>query len=76
MSTFLDLGVQQSFVKGLKELGIKSPTEIQEATIPVLLKAPTDFIGLAQTGTGKTAAFGLPVLQQIDTKKIIYKHLF
>ncbi|MGR7814228.1 DEAD/DEAH box helicase [Lacinutrix undariae] len=69
MSTFLDLGVQQSFVKGLKELGIKSPTEIQEATIPVLLKAPTDFIGLAQTGTGKTAAFGLPVLQQIDTKK-------
>jgi len=69
MSTFLDLGVQQSFVKGLKELGIKSPTEIQEATIPVLLKAPTDFIGLAQTGTGKTAAFGLPVLQHIDTKE-------
>lgn len=66
MSTFLDLGVQKEYVQGLKELGIKSPTEIQAKTIPTLLKSPTDFIGLAQTGTGKTAAFGLPILHHID----------
>lgn len=66
MSTFLDLGVQKEYIKGLKELGIKEPTEIQEQTIPVLLTSKTDLIGLAQTGTGKTAAFGLPILQSID----------
>ncbi|MDY0779537.1 DEAD/DEAH box helicase [Tenacibaculum sp. IB213877] len=69
MSTFLDLGVRKDFIKGLKELGIQHPTEIQEKTIPVLLENKTDFIGLAQTGTGKTAAFGLPILHQIDPKK-------
>lgn len=67
MSTFLELGIQKEYIKGLKELGIKSPTEIQEKTIPVLLNSKTDFIGLAQTGTGKTAAFGLPILNSIDT---------
>ena len=66
MSTFFELGIRKDFVKGLKELGIKHPTEIQEATIPVLLQSSTDFIGLAQTGTGKTAAFGLPILHKID----------
>jgi ATP-dependent RNA helicase DeaD len=66
MSTFLDLGVRKEFVKGLKELGIINPTEIQEIAIPILLHSKTDLIGLAQTGTGKTAAFGLPLLQQID----------
>ncbi len=66
MSTFYELGVTKDFVKGLQELGIKHPTEIQEATIPALLKSITDFIGLAQTGTGKTAAYGLPILQNID----------
>jgi ATP-dependent RNA helicase DeaD len=66
MSTFYELGVTKDFVKGLKELGIKHPTEIQEATISALLKSATDFIGLAQTGTGKTAAYGLPLLQNID----------
>ncbi|TYP98921.1 ATP-dependent RNA helicase DeaD [Tenacibaculum adriaticum] len=69
MSTFLDLGVHKDFIKGLKELGIQNPTEIQEKTIPFLLENRSDFIGLAQTGTGKTAAFGLPILQQIDPKK-------
>ena len=67
MSTFLDLGIQKDYIKGLKELGIKEPTEIQEKTIPVLLASKTDLIGLAQTGTGKTAAFGLPILQSIDS---------
>jgi len=68
MSTFLDLGIQKEYVKALKELNIISPTEIQLKTIPKLLNSNIDFVGLAQTGTGKTAAFGLPILQQIDTK--------
>ncbi|REE81682.1 ATP-dependent RNA helicase DeaD [Lutibacter oceani] len=67
MSTFLELGIQKEFVKGLNELGIKKPTEIQNATIPILLNSKIDFVGLAQTGTGKTAAFGLPILQAINT---------
>jgi len=66
MATFLELGIQKEYVTALKELGIKNPTEIQEKTIPVLMKSKTDFIGLAQTGTGKTAAFGLPLLESID----------
>ena len=68
MSTFLDLGIQKEYVKALKELNIVTPTEIQLKTIPKLLNSNIDFVGLAQTGTGKTAAFGLPILQQIDTK--------
>lgn len=66
MSTFSALGISKEFIKSIKEIGIVSPSEIQEKTIPVLLKNQTDFIGLAQTGTGKTAAFGLPVLSKID----------
>ena len=66
MSTFLDLGIEQAYVKALKELSIKTPTEIQTQAIPVLLDSATDFIGLAQTGTGKTAAYGLPILHHID----------
>jgi len=68
MTTFSNLGISKTYVKSLKELGIKIPTPIQEATIPVLMKEKTDFIGLAQTGTGKTAAYGLPVLNSIDAK--------
>lgn len=69
MSTFSDLGIQPSYIKSLKELGIVVPTEIQEKVIPLLLNTQTDFIGLAQTGTGKTAAYGLPVLNAIDPSK-------
>ena len=61
MVTFLELGISKAYVKGLKELGIKHPTKIQQEVIPVLLESKTDLIGLAHTGTGKTAAFGLPV---------------
>ncbi|MBU2916085.1 MULTISPECIES: DEAD/DEAH box helicase [Reichenbachiella] len=68
MATFLELGVSKDLVKGLKELDIITPSEIQEATIPALISAPMDFIGQAQTGTGKTAAFGLPLLSNIDPK--------
>ncbi|MBL7558938.1 DEAD/DEAH box helicase [Olleya sp. YSTF-M6] len=69
MMTFRDLGLDKNYVKSLKEVGIKTPTQIQEQAIPILLKKTTDFIGLAQTGTGKTAAFGLPVLHKINPKK-------
>lgn len=68
MSTFSELGVKDEFIKSIKEIGIKNPTQIQEKVIPVLLQNKTDFIGLAQTGTGKTAAFGLPILHKIDAK--------
>jgi len=69
MSTFLELGISKEYIKGLNELNIYKPTEIQEAAIPKLLGKQTDLIGLAQTGTGKTAAFGLPMLYTIDSKK-------
>ena len=69
MQTFLELGISKDYIKALNELGIKSPTEIQEQTIPILLQSKTDFVGLAQTGTGKTAAFGLPILHHIDASK-------
>lgn len=66
MSTFSALGIRKDYIKSIQEIGISKPTEIQEKAIPILLNSKTDFIGLAQTGTGKTAAFGLPVLHQID----------
>ncbi|WGK64512.1 DEAD/DEAH box helicase [Croceiramulus getboli] len=66
MNTFSDIGVRKDFVKGLKELGIVNPTPIQQEVIPVLLESTTDLVGLAQTGTGKTAAYGLPVLHQVN----------
>jgi len=69
MTTFSELGISQLYIKALKELNIVNPTEIQEAVIPILLESKTDLIGLAQTGTGKTAAFGLPILNSIDTNK-------
>ncbi len=68
MSAFLALGIRKEFIKAITELGFKTPTEIQLKSIPQLLSKPTDFIGLAQTGTGKTAAFGLPILHKIDTQ--------
>ncbi|MCF6349646.1 MAG: DEAD/DEAH box helicase [Flavobacteriaceae bacterium] len=66
--TFKQLGISPGYIKGLKELGIINPTEIQEKAIPILLEEETDFIGLAQTGTGKTAAYGLPILNTIDVE--------
>ncbi len=75
MAKFTDLGVHEEYLEGLKELGIKSPTEIQEKTIPILINSKTDFVGLAQTGTGKTAAFGLPILQGIDPEKAVIQAL-
>src|SRR6185312_7644758 len=59
-------GLEERLVKATSELGFVNPTTIQEKAIPVLLSGTTDFIGLAQTGTGKTAAFALPLLQVIN----------
>ncbi|MCZ6522032.1 MAG: DEAD/DEAH box helicase, partial [Bacteroidetes bacterium] len=67
MNSFSKLGLSQSTIEVLDQLGYKVPTPVQEKAIPMLLsKDPTDFIGLAQTGTGKTAAFGLPLIDLID----------
>lgn len=72
MSSFSALGISKSLIKGLNELGIKEPSEIQERAIPILVQGQTDFVGQAQTGTGKTAAFGLPLLELVDPKE---KHI-
>ncbi len=65
--TFEELGLRREVLKSLKELGFEAPTPIQEQAIPYLLQENCDFVGLAQTGTGKTAAFGLPLINNIDT---------
>lgn len=65
---FSDLGISAGILKAITEMGIVTPTEIQQKTIPLLLSDTVDIVGLAKTGTGKTAAFGLPLLQLIDTK--------
>jgi len=69
MNAFEALGLNQNLVKAITDLGFENPTPIQEKAIPVLLSGTTDFVGLAQTGTGKTAAFGLPLLQLIEVDK-------
>src|SRR5688500_17146841 len=66
MMTFEGLGLDAKLVQATSALGFTQPTPIQEQAIPVLLSGTKDLIGLAQTGTGKTAAFGLPLLQLID----------
>jgi ATP-dependent RNA helicase DeaD len=66
MSDFNSLGLSEELLGGIAKLGFTTPTEIQLKSIPLLLQGTRDFVGLAQTGTGKTAAFGLPLLQLID----------
>ena len=69
MKTFEELGVASEIVQAIEELGFETPMPVQEQVIPLLLQGTnTDLIALAQTGTGKTAAFGLPVLQKINVK--------
>lgn len=67
MITFEELGLDERLVQAISEMGFVNPTPIQEKAIPVLINGTKDLIGLAQTGTGKTAAFGLPLLQLIET---------
>jgi ATP-dependent RNA helicase DeaD len=64
--TFNELGIAPNILSAVKKMGFEKPTPIQELTIPALLTEDTDMIALAQTGTGKTAAFGLPLLSKID----------
>lgn len=66
--TFEELGLKGEVLKSLKELGFETPTPIQQEAIPHLLKEESDFVGLAQTGTGKTAAFGLPLISKVKEK--------
>lgn len=66
MNKFEALGLNNLIVKAVTELGFESPTPIQEKTIPALLTGTTDLVALAQTGTGKTAAFGLPLISLVD----------
>lgn len=66
---FKDFGIREESIRSINELGFTKPTTIQVKSIPVLKKGLRDFIGLAQTGTGKTAAFGLPLIELIDLEK-------
>ncbi|MFT5253307.1 MAG: ATP-dependent RNA helicase DeaD [Flavobacteriales bacterium] len=66
MNKFEQLGLSESLLKAILDLGFENPTEVQEKAIPLLLEKDTDMVALAQTGTGKTAAFGFPVIQKID----------
>jgi len=66
LNKFSALGLSDLLTKSLQDMGIETPSEIQEKAIPVLIKNENHFIGLAQTGTGKTAAFGLPLIDLID----------
>ena len=68
MANFKDIGVNKELLKSIQEMGFETPTPIQKESIPCLLTSRQDLISLAQTGTGKTAAFGLPIIQQIDPK--------
>lgn len=63
---FTEMGLSPDTLKSVQALGFETPTPIQEQAIPILLEGERDFIGLASTGTGKTAAFGLPLLERID----------
>ena len=66
MNKFEQLGLSESLLKAILDLGFENPSEVQEKAIPLLLEKDTDMVALAQTGTGKTAAFGFPVIQKID----------
>ena len=63
---FKDLGLPKDILKAVTKLGFETPSEIQEKAIPILAAGEEDFVGLAQTGTGKTAAYGLPLIQHTN----------
>ena len=67
MEKFRELGLEGEILKGIEDLGFEVPSPVQEKVIPVILGEENDLVALAQTGTGKTAAFGLPLLQKLDT---------
>lgn len=67
MTDFSSLGIDPKLLEAIDALGFQSPTDVQQKAVPILIEKETDIVVLAQTGTGKTAAFGLPMLQKIDT---------
>lgn len=75
MKTFEELGVSQEIRKAIEEMGYENPMPVQEEVIPYLLGNGNDVVALAQTGTGKTAAFGLPLIQKIDVKNCVLQAL-
>ena len=66
MPSFSDLGLGENVLKAVAALGFEQPTPVQQQAIPLLISESTDLLALAQTGTGKTAAFGLPLIDQLD----------
>ncbi len=68
MTTFHDLGLNEALLQAVEDMGFEHPSEVQEKAIPILLEKETDIVSLAQTGTGKTAAFGFPMLQKLILK--------
>lgn len=68
MEKFKNLGLNSNLLKAIEDLGFEEPSQVQEKAIPLLLEREIDLVGLAQTGTGKTAAFGFPLLQKIDSE--------
>lgn len=75
VKSFDELGIPKDYIKGLNELNIINPTEIQNEVIPLLVNSDTDLVGQAQTGTGKTAAYGLPLLIRINPKRKVVQGL-
>ncbi len=71
MKSFEELGVREDLLRAITEMGFEMPMPVQEKVIPHLLNEDGDVVALAQTGTGKTAAFGLPVLQRTDTSRVV-----
>jgi ATP-dependent RNA helicase DeaD len=68
MTKFKALGLNEALLNAINDLGFETPSEVQEKTIPILLQEDTDLVALAQTGTGKTAAFGFPLIQKIESE--------
>jgi len=68
LNGFKNAGIDPLLIRGIMEMGFEKPMPIQEKVIPVILEQDRDVVGLAQTGTGKTAAFGLPLIQKTDKK--------
>ena len=70
VNNFIDLGLSKEILEVIKQKGFETPSPIQVLTIPLLLKNEKDIIGQAQTGTGKTAAFGLPIIENMENNGI------
>ncbi len=75
MNKFEALGLGEAIIKAVNDMGFETPSEVQEKAIPILLKEDTDIVALAQTGTGKTAAFGFPLIEKIDSSSRITQGL-